>query len=320
LGRSQFDLTFHGGGEPVAAWHTLQAAVAHARGKDLPCHVSLVSNGIWTDRQRDWLLHHLDSLTISLDGAPSTQDRQRPRPSGRGSSSAVMKTIAALDRAGFSYGIRLTALPPWGDQLARDVEFICQATGCRSMQVEPAFNTIRGEYRPPTEKDAEAFAAGFLAALDVARRAGRQLAFSGARPLVLSTAFCTAPYAALIVTPSGRLVTCYEIAGPRHPLAELCCVGRIEAGQVIVDEANRAALLDRLAARRAACRDCFCYWHCAGDCHAKVLAPSSGEPGASTRCQMNRSITAQMLLSFIGTAKDGVWRGDQRELRRVPSQ
>jgi uncharacterized protein len=318
LGRRRFELTFHGGGEPVTAWHSLQAAVAYARAKDLPCHISLVSNGVWTARQRDWLIRHVDSLTISLDGAPLTQDRQRPRPSGRGSSAAVMTTVRALDQAGASYGIRLTALPPWRDQLARDVEFVCRETGCRSMQVEPAFNTVRGEYRPPSPEEAEAFAAGFLAAWETARAAGRQLTFSGARPWVLTAVFCTAPHAALIVTPAGRLVTCYEIAGPRHPLAHACGIGRIEAGQVIVDEGNRAALLAGLAARRAACRDCFCYWHCAGDCHAKALSPASGAPGSGTRCQMNRAIVAQMLLSFISTADDGVWRGDQT--MSVPSE
>jgi uncharacterized protein len=316
LGRTQFDLTFHGGGEPVAAWQTLQAAVAHARAKDRRCHVSLVSNGVWTERQREWLLHNVDSVTISLDGMQSTQDRQRPRPSGRGSFQAVLKTVDALDRHASSYGIRLTALPPWGDQLARDVAFLCQATGCRTMQVEPAFNTARGEYRPPSSDDAEAFASGFLAAFEIARQAGRQLTFSGARPWVLTRAFCTAPYSALIVTPAGRLVSCYEISGPRHPLTGQCTVGGIEAGQVIVDEVRRTSLLTRLSERQGACRDCFCYWHCAGDCHAKALSPNAGALQTSTRCQMNRDITAQMLLTYISAAEDGVWRGDQADMCR----
>ena len=39
-GQPHFDLTFHGGGEPVQAWETLQQATAYARGKNLPCRIS----------------------------------------------------------------------------------------------------------------------------------------------------------------------------------------------------------------------------------------------------------------------------------------
>jgi uncharacterized protein len=126
LGRPRFELTFHGGGEPVQAWETLQQATAHARSKDLPCHIAMVSNGVWTARQREWILHNLDGLSISFDGRQETQDRQRPFPSGQGSFKAVMRTIEALDKAGFSYGIRMTATAPWRGTLPEDVRFLCK--------------------------------------------------------------------------------------------------------------------------------------------------------------------------------------------------
>ncbi|MBN1657746.1 MAG: radical SAM protein [Anaerolineae bacterium] len=310
VGRSTFELVFHGGGEPTLLWDTLTRAVAHARAKSLSCRVSLVSNGIWTARQRDWIVDHIDHVTVSVDGGRETQNRQRPSAAGTGTYDAVMRSVAHLDRYGYNYSFRLTALTPWGTTLARDVEILCQETGCRRLQVEPAFSDRRGIYRAPTPTEVDAFVAGFVEAYDVAWRAGRRLTFSGARPWLLTHSFCSAPFGGLIVAPSGDLVACYEVTSPAHPLATLCTVGRLDGGQMLVDEDRRERLLSRLAERRAACRDCFCYWHCAGDCLAKAFYPGTNPiPMTTERCRMNREITAHLLLSYIAASDDGVWRG-----------
>ena len=309
LKQPHFELTFHGGGEPVQIWETVQAATAYARTKDLPCRTSMVTNGVWTTRQREWILHNIDSLSISFDGRQETQDRQRPSASGRGSFKAVMRTIRALDKAGFSYGIRMTATAPWQERLPEDVRFICEETGCQGMQAEPAFNTRRGEHQGPTQEESAAFVGAFMEAFEITQRAGRRLTYSGARPWLVASTFCTAPYGALVVNAAGNLVVCYEIAGDNHPLAAMSTVGHIVDSQVAVDHQAREALLTYLEEKRAACRDCFCYWHCAGDCYTRSFyAQAGGRPGANPRCEMNRQITAQTLLWYI-MAGDGLWRG-----------
>jgi uncharacterized protein len=309
LGQPHFDLTFHGGGEPLQAWEILQEAVAYARSKDLPCRVSLVSNGAWSTSQREWILHNLDSLSISFDGAQETQNRQRPFASGRGSFKAVMRTIEALDQAGFSYGIRMTATAPWRGRLPEDVRFICTETGCPAMQVEPAFNTRRGQHQGATQKESEAFIEAFMEAFEIAGQAGRHLTYSGARPWLLAQTFCTAPYGALIVNAGGNLVSCYEIASESHTLAEMSTVGHVVDSQIVVDEGARSKLLTFLEEKRARCRDCFCYWHCAGDCYTRSFAATGdGLQAPSPRCHMNREITARILLWYI-MAGDGLWQG-----------
>lgn len=309
LNRSRFELGFHGGGEPVQAWQTLQEATTYARNKDLPCRISMVTNGVWSARQREWILHNLDNLNISFDGTQDTQDRQRPFASGRGSFKAVMRTIEALDKAEFRYSIRMTATAPWRERLPEDVRFICNETGCSTMQVEPAFNARRGEHQGPTWGESEAFADAFMEAFEIAHRAGRRLTYSGARPWLLTRTFCSAPYGALVVNPAGNLVACYEVASGSHPLAQMFTVGHIVDSQVVIDTEARTALLSHLEERRAACHDCFCHWYCAGDCYPRSFA---SKPDASStfspRCTMNRKITARLLLWHI-MAADGVWRG-----------
>ena len=120
---------------------------------------------------------------------------------------------------------------------------------------------------------------------------------------------CTAPYGALIVNPAGNLVACYEVTDATHPLAEISTLGRIAGSQLVVDDRARHTLLTCLEEKRATCRDCFCYWHCAGDCYTRSPLTKAGAPqGTSPRCQMNREITARLLLWHI-MAGDGVWQG-----------
>jgi uncharacterized protein len=310
LGRPQFELTFHGGGEPMQAWETVREATAYARSKEVACHISMVSNGVWSTRQREWILKNLDGLSISCDGRPETQDQQRPFANGRGSWKAVRRTIEALDQAEFPYGIRMTATAPWRGALAEDVRFICEETGCPAMQVEPAFNTRRGEHQGPTLEESRAFVVGFLEAFEVAQRAGRRLAYSGARPWVLTRAFCTAPYNALIVNAAGNVVACYEITDGAHPMAEASTLGRIVGSRLSLDGQARSALFAHLEEKQAKCRECFCYWHCAGDCYTRSFYAEAGsQQGANPRCTMNRAITAQILLWYIMEG-DGVWRGE----------
>ncbi len=305
LNRPEFEVSFHGGGEPTYAWQVLQQCTAYARQKPLPAKITLTSNGVWSEAQCDWIAANLDGLSLSVDGAPATQDRQRPLRSGQGSSPYVMNTINALDRRAFPYGIRLTATPPW--TLADDVRFLCTATGCQSMQVEPAFNTKRGGHTEPDASEIEGFVAAFLDAFEIAQQSGRRLLYSGARLGLVTTVFCTAPYSALIVNANGDLVACYEVAGDTHPLAQMSVIGHIEDGQVNIDHAARTHLHRLIAERQATCQDCFCYWSCAGDCYPRTF--SLGEGGHLQhrgRCTINQQITEKLLLRRIADG-GGVW-------------
>ncbi len=307
LGRPYFEVSFHGGGEPTYAWAVLQACTTYARQRALPAKITVTTNGVFSPGQCDWIINNLDSLSLSLDGAPETQDRQRPFVSGVGSSSLVMRTVAELDRHRFPYGIRLTATAPW-TQLTNDVRFLCAETACPTIQAEPAFNTVRGGHSQPDVAECRAFTAAFLEAFEIATQCGRRLHYSGARPGVATTQFCSAPYSALIVNARGELVTCYEITGDSHPLASISVIGRLFNGTVQLDEPARRRLHKLMAERRAICRDCFCYWSCAGDCYTRAFGAHAGDHlRRGPRCEINRTLTQGMLLSGLARG-GGVWR------------
>jgi uncharacterized protein len=312
-GKPHFEVSFHGGGEPTLAWKIIQEATAYARQKPLPAKITLTSNGIWPKAQGEWIFKNIDGLTLSLDGRPETQDRRRPFASGRGSSDQVMRSVAELDSRSFPYGIRMTAMAPWSE-LPQDVRFLCENTGCKSIQVEPTFNTSRGGHGEASDEEILAFGDAYLEAWEIAGQAGRRFYYSGARAGIRTATFCSAPFQALITDVSGALVTCYEVTGPSHPLYEISKIGQVDESsqQVNLDNAARSRLLDMIRERREACRDCFCYYTCAGDCYARAFVEGpDGHLVRGSRCVLNRHLTRRLLLYMIAQ-NGGVWRGFNR--------
>ncbi|MBI2877930.1 MAG: radical SAM protein [Candidatus Tectomicrobia bacterium] len=308
LEQERFSLAFHGGGEPTMHWEVLRAAVEHARGKDLPCEITMATNGLWSERQREFILRHFTGLSLSFDGIREVQDAQRPRADGRGSFKAVVETIRALDQAALPYGVRMTATPESFAQLPEGVAFLCQETRCQVIQVEPCYAPGRGGHFDPHPEQAGAFTRAFLQAFEVASRAGRTLFYSGARPWVVASSFCRAPEDSLVVTPEGDVVTCFETHGRRHPLIARFTIGRASRSGVKVDPEALHAFAARQRERRAACSGCFCYWHCGGDCATRCMSSPAENRG---RCQVNRDITRELLAWYIA-AGEGIWRGEIR--------
>jgi uncharacterized protein len=311
LAQSSFTVGFHGGGEPTMALPALRALVAHAKTKPLPCSITLASNGFWNQQQRrDFLDLGFSSVSLSLDGIAQVQDQQRPSLAGQGTFDTVMETIHELERRGISYGIRASVTDQSVHQLVASIDYLCRNTQCSTMQVEPAFAHGRAVQSGTHLGEHGLFVGAFLDAYDIACYYGRHLYYSGARPWAITSRFCMAVDQALIVSANGELSACYEVFGRGHALANEFFFGRIEADNPLaVDYPIRQRLLNRLAERRSRCRDCFCYYTCAGDCIAKVFAPGDqGHLEFGRRCEVNRAISKELLIRHVEQS-GGVWRG-----------
>jgi uncharacterized protein len=307
LNYPKFHISLHGGGEPTFPWKTMRALVAYAKEKPIPTEFSLTSNGVWTKQQTQWIIAYIGSVGISMDGSPQTQDRQRPMVSGKGSSSRVMQTLREMEVNHRSYGLRLTAVPPF-DRLIEDIRFLCENTGCNQMQVEAAFNTRRGEEGQPELEEGLKFLQAFFAAQRLAEQYGRTLRCAGSEVDKISSVPCGSLFNTLVVTPQNNLVACFEVVNDSHPLAELATIGWITPQGVEVNEEARARLRQKITEWRASCRDCYCYWSCAGGCLTRFF---SSDPNDYLKhgvyCELNRTLQREMLLKHIA-AGDGLWK------------
>jgi len=301
LGEGQFVLSFHGGGEPTLQLDKLKELTAYARGKDLRCIVELTSNGFWEKEKCNWIISNIDNLTLSFDGIKDVQDKQRPHANGNGTFNTVMNNVNRFDKSGLRYGIRLTVTDNSIKRLPESISFLCNNTNCTTFQVEPAFNTGKGVSRNQVIKNNKLFVEYFLKAFDIAFLHNCILYYSGSRLGVNTTCFCTAFEKALVVTPEGLLSSCYEISGSSHPLAGAFHFGRLSStGELNIDLAKRRFFHTKIEERRKLCRNCFCYWHCAGDCPARTIIPGSFSNRIFTdRCKVNREITKNLLIHYM---------------------
>jgi uncharacterized protein len=307
LNHPKLVVSLHGGGEPTFPWKMLRGLVAYAKEKPIPTEFSLTSNGVWSEQQTKWIMAYIGSTGISMDGSPQTQDLQRPTVSGKGSSRWVMRTLRMMEANNYSFGLRLTAVPPF-DRLIEDIRFLCENTRCKGMQVEAAFNTRRGEEGQPELEEGLDFLQVFFAAQRLAEQYGRKLRCAGSNIDQITTTSCNSPVNTMVVTPQNNLVACFEVVNDSHPLAEFATIGRITPRGVQIDEEARTRLRQKIDERRASCRDCFCYWSCAGDCLIRSFSPDPNNYlKHGVRCELNQVLLREMLLKHIA-AGNGLWK------------
>ncbi len=314
----KFHISLHGGGEPTFPWNTMKTLVAYAKEKPIPTEITLTSNGVWSRQQTQWIMAYIDFVGISMDGRPLTQDTQRPMASGKPSSHWVMQTLKELEKHHRPYRLRLTATPPF-DSLLEDVRFLCENTNCQRMQVEAAYNTERGsEYLYKLEEGLQ-FLKAFVSAKRLAEQYGRKLRCVGSEVGKITAVPCGSLFNTLIVTPQNNLVACFEVVNDSHPLADLATIGKITSQGVEIDEEARSRLRETIVERRATCRDCFCYWSCAGGCLTRSISSDiDGHLDHGVHCEIMRTLQREMLLKHIakgnGLRKYGARRIGIREV------
>jgi uncharacterized protein len=311
--RDDFIVGFHGGGEPTVNWPLVVQATLYAKklaqDAGLTVKIHCASNGVLTPAQRDFIVGNFTGMNISLDGPATIQNRQRPLPNGSGSFDRVMETIHCFQEQGFPFGIRVTVTAHAGPHLKDIVRFLhATCPTLDQVHVEPVWQCGRckttGERPPATEQ----FIGYFAEAYALARQLGFSLFYSGARLDVLTNAFCAASGDGFSVTPEGVVSSCFEVTDPSDSRAELFHYGRYDTGtKKFVFNEDRIRRLRRLKVENILhCRDCFCKWHCAGDCLAKSLPGLHPEDHAgSPRCDLNREISRLELEHLVDRMHNG---------------
>ena len=312
-GAGEMTLGFHGGGEPTMNWKILTGITDYASEKaaenGIALHVSGAFNGYWSSQVREYMLSRFTDISLSFDGLPDVQNRQRPAAGSAASFDRVAETLAALDQSGVSYGIRMTVTRDHVARLAESVAYICDHFRPGKIQAEPVFLEGRAKEEQAVD-DAGVFVEQFITAHRTAMRHGIDLFYSGARPDVTVLRFCLAACRALVVTTDGDVVTCFESYGREHPLSSRFIVGGYQGGgKFLVDRDKLDAHFSRTADSIPYCRGCFCRWHCAGDCAIKASVAGRADDFAPTgRCIITQELTKYLILDRIRDSGGLVWQ------------
>lgn len=345
LQRDGFRVSFHGGGEPTVAWPVMVTAVECAERiaaeNQLDVSLNLATNGVLPSWKVDWLVRHIHEFSISYDGPGYLQDRHRPTAQGKGSAQTVEATFRHLDSHGAKYGIRATITRESVHHLAEIVDYTLQRYHPGVFHVEPMFRQGRARDKGLGPPEATVFIEAFREAAAIAENYGVELYYSGARSETMTATFCGVPEGSFNVTPEGLLTSCFEVCHPEDQLADAFFYGAFEAhgkkdakdsfalpvlgtvspsrgpvggtavGGFQVNDEKLDELAGHTVRERPECENCYCKWHCAGDCIAKnMISDSHSEENLkSARCTINQALTLDQLVHRL--------RRDSRVMRQI---
>jgi uncharacterized protein len=296
-------LGFHGGGEPTMNWEILTKAVEYTtfvcKENNIELKISGSFNGFWNSQQLSFITGNFTDISLSFDGVQHIQDLQRPTKNGKSSFDTICQSIRTIESANIRYGIRMTVTKYSVEYLAESIKFICDNFRPMSIQAEPVFIKGRAVSSDCRIDNPEIFVQQFIKAYLIAEEKNIELYYSGARINLLTNRFCLAPCKALIVTPKGHITTCFEIYSGDHPLSNSFIVGEIKDNQVFINNMKISKFFNRTVGEIPFCKDCFCKWHCAGDCAAKTGFERSISRRESDRCFINRELIKFQLINKI---------------------
>lgn len=320
VNRNDFILGFHGGGEPTFNWramcHAVDYAKSAAQNNGLEVKIHTASNGVLSLEQREYIINNFTGVNISMDGPEDIQNKQRPLPNGEGSFQRVMQSLRHFHEVGFPFGIRVTLTAEATERLPEITRFFKEEfPNLDQLHVEPVWQCGRCLSTGETTPEEERFIEKFTQAYQIAKGLGYRLFYSGARPDVITSKFCAAPGDGFSVTPEGYVTSCYEVDDRQDARAELFHYGYYDTNQH--DFVFNMSKIDRLRKLHVAnleyCQNCFCKWHCAGDCLAKALKDRQGDShSGSPRCNINRAITAMQIIDMAHRSHQKTLHGDKK--------
>ena len=302
------------GGEPLINRDVVETAVHRSRlladRYGLSLHLEVSTNGIIDREYARFVGDYFHAVVLSLDGFRDIHDRHRPVRAGRGSFSPALRTASLLSQSPTDLCLRCCVSTLNCDRLEEIAAWFCEEFQPSVINFEPLTNNAKARAAGLSAPDPYVFAARFAKARAVAARYGIRAVYAATEGEPTQTSFCPVGKDALIVSPDGRVSSCYL---PRNAWVERGLdmdVGRLDMARpdaYHLDADRRAGLggmhvdpgavarLRGLVRDKPRCERCFCQWVCSGGCHVHHSYPGSS-PAYEAFCIQTRLLSACRLL------------------------
>ncbi|MBD3202656.1 radical SAM protein [Candidatus Woesearchaeota archaeon] len=109
-GKKVVKIIFTGGGEPTLKYKLFKKCVDYInfvkKKKNINFDLSIVSNGVWTKEQCNYISKNFQDICISFDGFSDVQNVLRPLKNNKPSYKYVVKTLRSLEKNSFHFGTK----------------------------------------------------------------------------------------------------------------------------------------------------------------------------------------------------------------------
>ncbi len=301
-GRDKLEIHFFGG-EPFVAPDVVDAAVYRARAvageKGIPLHLEVSTNGLFDENRAVFVGDYFNSAVISLDGFRETHDRHRPLDGSRGSFDGVVESIRRLSMTPAEVCLRCCISHINVDRMEAIARWFCEELKPSVVNFEIVSSNSKSDAAGLFPPDPYRFAGNCVRACRLVRQFGIQAVYASASIDTVRRSFCPMGKDTLIVSPDGRISSCYLPDRDWKKKGLDLDVGRLRTdGSMDIDMAA-IQRLRRITADKPGCEKCFCKWTCAGGCHVRQY----DQAAVSTKndfCVQTRLITACSLLDNLG--------------------
>lgn len=183
--------------------------------------------------------------------------------------------------------------------MGRFTTFLAENSHCQQLHFEPTFSCGRCATAGIDSPSTEDFIEGFRSACAAAEGHSIELLYSGARLYTVTDKFCQAAGESFCLTPTGDITSCYEVITSEDPRSQAFFYGKYEddKGEFVIFQEKLHQLEERTVAKIEYCKNCFCKYHCAGDCltrstdgiNLSIIADGS-------RCTINQALTLDQIV------------------------
>lgn len=274
----KFSIEFTGGGEPTLNWSTLVQTIKYARRlakkNKLKSEITVITNGLLSDKKLNWLVKKVDHIAVSFDGVKEIQDLQRPLANGDGSFDRVFNTIKKLDKIGFDYKLKLMLTEKSILKMSETMEFLCKNLKARKASqfrfglFYPCERSQKSNVHLPSPKQ-------YYQIVKKMQKKAREFGLNITDPdhyyVSRLQSYNCGLETNFVVTPEGFVSTCAFVDKRDDPRSKDFFIGKydFEKKKFIIDEKKRRKLL-RPVQNIPNCSSCFVKWHCCGACAVQV--------------------------------------------------
>ncbi len=273
--KKSLNIYFHGGGEPTLAIGLIKKIIKYAEKKIDKLNFGTQINGKLPKTTLVYLIKNNFQLSVSIDGPPRIQDRQRPLKDGDKSSPFVEKTIEFLVKNNYPFSVRST-ISAFSVTKQREIIKYFHKLGIKSVHFEPIFEAGRS-FKPKDNfskaPDLALYIENYLEAKKLADELNIKLISAFLPVYRRSCAHCGASIPNIFLTPDSYISCCYEAYLGRTAPKELI-YGRFDKKRkkIVFNQKRINYLQKRIVCNMQSCQNCFLKWNCAGGCHSKTIA------------------------------------------------
>jgi len=265
---SRLDIYLFGGGEPTLAFPLMKRVREHIlRKKKKKISLHLTTNGFFSSFIAKWIAENIEKISISCDGPPEVQNKNRPLKSNKKSSDILEENVLFLIKKGASLGFRSTITYDSAKKQDEILEYAFRLSVC-SLLFSPFRETKRSRKNDIMAVDYLKFAMEFLKAKELAEWFGLKL-ISDFFPIEPRRSMCGFENPNICVSPFGYVATCWASSIGYTDKPDEFVYGKMqEDGKIRKKSDTWSRIVKRTPDNINDCRNCFLKHSCAGGCTA----------------------------------------------------